>query len=90
MRMQDVDYIGEPLARSSSPSVLISSSSVIPGEDSHGFECIARHDKRRGQISGFVDYLDSPPSFPGSAGQGRQAVVSMNSMYLITDSPYWL
>ena len=55
--------ISEPLARSSSPPVLISSSSVIPSEDSHGSEYIAPHDKRREWISGFVDYLDSTPLF---------------------------
>nr|VWP01223.1 Succinate-semialdehyde dehydrogenase (EC [Ganoderma boninense] len=50
---------------------------VIPSEDSHGSEYIAPHDKRREWISGFT----------GSAGQ---AVVSMRSAYLITDSRYWL
>ncbi|KAI8972165.1 Creatinase/aminopeptidase [Trametes punicea] len=50
---------------------------VIPSEDAHGSEYIAPSDKRREWISGFT----------GSAGQ---AVVSMNSAYLITDSRYWL
>ncbi|KAI0779249.1 Creatinase/aminopeptidase [Fomes fomentarius] len=50
---------------------------VIPSEDSHGSEYIAINDKRREWISGFT----------GSAGQ---AIVSLNSAYLITDSRYWL
>ncbi|KAI0762185.1 Creatinase/aminopeptidase [Trametes elegans] len=50
---------------------------IVPSEDSHGSEYIAPSDKRREWISGFT----------GSAGQ---AVLSLNSAYLITDSRYWL
>ncbi|KAI1782737.1 Creatinase/aminopeptidase [Ganoderma leucocontextum] len=60
---------------------------VIPSEDSHGSEYIAPHDKRREWISGSVYYADIPLLFTGTAGQ---AVVSIRSAYLITDSRYWL
>ncbi|KAI0369605.1 Creatinase/aminopeptidase [Pilatotrama ljubarskyi] len=50
---------------------------IIPSEDAHGSEYIAPSDKRREWMTGFT----------GSAGQ---AIVSMTTAYLITDSRYWL
>ncbi|KAF7327219.1 Creatinase aminopeptidase [Mycena kentingensis (nom. inval.)] len=50
---------------------------IVPSEDAHQSEDVAASDKRREYICGFS----------GSAGQ---AIVAMNSAYLITDARYWL
>ncbi|GLB45010.1 putative peptidase M24B family protein [Lyophyllum shimeji] len=50
---------------------------IIPSEDAHGSEYVAESDQRRQFISGFY----------GTAGQ---AIVTMSSAYLFTDSRYWL
>ncbi|KAF8069893.1 Creatinase aminopeptidase, partial [Lyophyllum atratum] len=50
---------------------------IVPSEDAHGSEYVAESDQRRQHISGFY----------GTAGQ---AIVTMSSAYLITDSRYWL
>ncbi|KAG5638225.1 hypothetical protein H0H81_001226 [Sphagnurus paluster] len=50
---------------------------IVPGEDAHGSDCVAESDQRRQFISGFY----------GSAGQ---AIITMTSAYLFTDSRYWL
>ncbi|TFK64848.1 aminopeptidase-P [Pluteus cervinus] len=50
---------------------------VIPTEDAHQSEYVGDSDKRREFISGFT----------GSSGQ---AIVTMQSAYLVTDSRYWL
>ncbi|KAJ7803763.1 aminopeptidase-P [Mycena olivaceomarginata] len=50
---------------------------IVPSEDAHQSEYVSASDRRREYISGFS----------GSAGQ---AIISMNSAYLVTDSRYWL
>ncbi|EIW83367.1 Creatinase aminopeptidase [Coniophora puteana RWD-64-598 SS2] len=50
---------------------------VIPSEDAHQSEYVAKGDKRREWISGFT----------GSAGQ---AIISKSTAYLVTDSRYWI
>ncbi|KAF7376672.1 Creatinase aminopeptidase [Mycena sanguinolenta] len=50
---------------------------IVPSEDAHQSEYVAASDRRREYVSGFT----------GSSGE---AIISMNSAYLITDSRYWL
>ncbi|KAF9455250.1 Creatinase/Prolidase N-terminal domain-containing protein, partial [Collybia nuda] len=50
---------------------------IVPSEDAHGSEYVSESDKRREYISGFT----------GTAGQ---AVITVSSAYLFTDSRYWI
>ncbi|KAL0574111.1 hypothetical protein V5O48_007844 [Marasmius crinis-equi] len=50
---------------------------VVPTDDAHQSEYVAKTDRRREFISGFT----------GSAGQ---AIIATNEAYLLTDSRYWL
>ncbi|KAJ7252139.1 peptidase M24, structural domain-containing protein [Mycena haematopus] len=50
---------------------------VVPSEDAHQSEYVATSDRRLEYVSGF-------------SGSSGQAIISMNSAYLVTDSRYWL
>ena len=72
--------------------------SIVPSEDAHQSEWVAASDKRREFISGQVPSIISSfifriltltlyTRFTGTAGQ---AIISMHSAFLVTDSRYFL